>query len=70
MCLLSIKVNIMMITNARLVIVLIFLSSWIWNAIKFTSCDFESNFKCEAIHGIGLFVPFSSLITVWFDVDK
>ena len=50
--------------------VVVFLTSWVWNAVKFASCDFESDFKCEVIHGAGVFIPMTSLLTVWFDVDK
>ena len=55
-----------------IVFVMIFVGivSWVWNGIKLTSCDFESDYKCEAIHGIGLFVPPASIITVWFADDE
>ena len=43
--------------------------SWIWNAVKLTSCDFESNYRCELIHGAGLVVPPLSIVTVWFGDD-
>jgi hypothetical protein len=46
------------------------MGSWIWNAAKFASCDFESNYKCEVIHGVGIFIPPASIITVWFDDDR
>ena len=42
---------------------------WIVNLIKFTNCDFKSDYRCEAIHGVGL-IPYISSVTVWFDVDK
>ncbi len=42
--------------------------SWIGNLYKLTQCDFESPWKGEAIHAVGLFGP-ASLITVWFS-DK
>lgn len=42
---------------------------WIWNAVKFASCDFKSDYKCEAIHGGGVFIPPAAIITVWFDDD-
>lgn len=42
---------------------------WVWNAVKLASCDFESNYKCEVIHGAGLVVPPLSIITVWFADD-
>lgn len=41
----------------------------VWNAVKLASCDFESNYKCEVIHGAGLVVPPLSLVTVWFADD-
>lgn len=55
--------------RVMIAVLFIFLGSWIWNAVKFASCDFESDFKCEVIHGAGVFIPMASLITVWFDVD-
>lgn len=59
-------------TEARikLAVVMVLLASWIWNAVKFASCDFESDFKCEVVHGAGVFIPMAAVITVWFDVDK
>ena len=43
--------------------------SWVWNAVKLASCDFESNYKCEVIHGAGLVVPPLAIGTVWFADD-
>lgn len=43
--------------------------AWIWNVVKLTSCDFESNYRCEVIHGAGLVVPPLSIVTVWFGDD-
>lgn len=40
--------------------------SWIVNAFAFFNCDFESSYKDEIIHGVGLFIPPLSGITVWF----
>lgn len=45
---------------------LIYAVSWIINVIKLCMCDFEPSYKEEIIHGVGAFVPFSSLITMWF----
>jgi len=39
------------------------------NAYKLTQCDYESPWKCEAVHALGLVVPPLSLITVWSEVD-
>lgn len=52
------------------IICMIFLGIWLWNAIKFTYCDFESDFKCEVIHGVGLVIPGTAVITVWFNTDN
>jgi len=56
-------------TSTMLIVVALLITPWIWNAAKFASCDFESNYKCEAIHGIGVFVPPAAYVTVWFDDD-
>lgn len=42
---------------------------WLANAFKLSQCDFESNWKCEVIHAVGLVVPPASIVTVWFDTD-
>jgi len=52
-----------------LLVALIFAAPWIVNGIKFAHCDFEGNMKCELIHGIGVVIPPTSWITVWFDTD-
>ncbi len=59
--------SIIIITGPLLLMLLIF---WLWNIVKFASCDFESNYRCEVIHGVGIVVPPTSIITVWFDTDK
>ena len=43
---------------------------WVWNCYKFAHCDFESDFNCEVIHGIGVFAPPAAYVTVWFDDDS
>jgi len=43
--------------------------SWVGNLLKLTDCDFEPNYRCEALHGAGL-IPVVSVITVWADTDK
>ena len=45
------------------------IGGWVWNAVKLTSCDFESDYRCEVIHGAGLVVPPLSIVTVWFGDD-
>ena len=50
-------------------VIIISIAPYIWNGVKFASCDFEAGWKCEVIHGIGVVVPPASLITVWFADD-
>ena len=52
------------------VVVVPIIGLWIWNAAKLASCDFEPNYKCEVIHGIGLIIPPSSVVTAWFADDE
>ena len=53
-----------------IITLVIFVSPYAWNGYKLAGCDFESNYKCEAIHGIGVIIPPASIITVWFDDDR
>ncbi|MCK5128151.1 MAG: hypothetical protein KAR42_17985 [candidate division Zixibacteria bacterium] len=52
-----------------LIIFVLAVIPYIWNIVKFTSCDFESNYKCEIIHGVGIIIPPAAYIGVWFDDD-
>ena len=45
------------------------IGSWITNLVKLTDCDFSAPYRCEAIHGVGLFPP-AALGLVWFGTDK
>lgn len=54
---------------AQLMIIFIFGGAWIWNINKLTDCDFEPDFKCEAVHAIGI-IPPAAIVTVWFGVDE
>lgn len=40
--------------------------AWVVNLIKFIGCDFDSPWKDEIIHGVGVFFALPSLVTVWF----
>lgn len=55
------------------IIVLGIIACWFVNAYKLFNCDFKGgdnkDWKCEAIHGLGLFPPVS-LVSVWFDSDE
>lgn len=50
----------------QLFIWIFFIVCWVWNLIKFIKCDFAPIDKHEIIHGLGVFLPPSSVITVWF----
>lgn len=52
------------------VIVIGFLLPWPINAYKLSNCDFKSDYKCEVMHGIGVFVPPAAIVTVWFGTDE
>ena len=51
-------------------IIVLGFTPYVWNGYKLSNCDFEANYKCEAIHGVGVIVPPASLITMWFDDDE
>ena len=44
-------------------------STWMINLDEFTHCDFKAPYKCEIVHGIGLFPP-ANFITMWFGGDE
>ena len=52
-----------------MIICILVCTPYVWNAVKFASCDFESNYECEVVHGIGVFIPPSAFVTVWFGDD-
>jgi len=51
-----------------IIFVIFFFISWPVNLWKFTRCDFESPFKCEIFHALGL-IPVLSPFTVWIGTD-
>jgi len=60
--------------NLLLSIALVFVllaAPWVVNAVKFIECDFEpsNNYKCEVVHGIGVFIYPASIVTVWLDYE-
>lgn len=53
-----------------LTLTVIFLVGWILNVFKFAvDCDFASPYKCEAIRGVGIFVPFVGGVTGYIDIE-
>ena len=50
------------------VIVSLVLIAWGVNIVRFINCDFESPYKCEIVHGIGLVPPIAPFV-VWTDTD-
>lgn len=55
---------------AMLVFMGVLLAPWVCNFYKLSNCDFDSDYKCEVIHGVGVVVPPASYITVWFGDDS
>lgn len=53
-----------------LIVSILVLSPYCINAYKLAGCDFESNYKCEAVHSIGVVIPPAAFVTVWFDDDQ
>lgn len=49
--------------------VMLLLSPVAINAFKLLNCDFESDYRCEVIHGIGVVLPPASYVTAWFKSD-
>ncbi len=47
----------------------LFSIGWVKNLIKLTECDFNEPYKCEVVHGIGIF-PVVGGITGWLDMGK
>lgn len=54
---------------ANLILVIALIILWSLNFYKLINCDFQSPYKCEIIHGIGIAPPIS-LLTGWLDVGK
>ena len=53
----------------QIIIILVVGSGWTYNIVKLTRCDFESPYKAEVIHIIGL-VPPIGMITGWMNPGK
>lgn len=43
--------------------------TWIINIVKLTDCDFKTPYRCEVLHGVGLFPPIN-VVTAWMSTDK
>ena len=53
-----------------LILLILFFAPWCINAYKFANCDFKADYKCEVVHGIGIFIFPASFVTTWFDSDE
>ena len=56
-------------TTFFVIIILFCLFAWPVNLYRLTQCDFESPYRCEVLHGVGL-VPFIAPFVVLTDVDE
>ena len=53
-----------------LILAVIACTPYVWNGYKLSDCDFEANYKCEFIHGVGVVMPPLAFVTVWFGDDS
>jgi len=53
-----------------ILIILLAVTPYTVNGYKLSNCDFESDYKCEIIHGIGVILPPTALVTMWFGSDS
>ena len=56
--------------GSALLLLVLLAMPWVYNGYKLTNCDFEADYKCEVIHGVGVVLPPTSWITVWFGDDS
>jgi len=54
---------------AGLLVTLFFAGCWMQNLYKFSQCDFEPNYKAEAMYGMGIVLP-TFLATAFMDFGK
>lgn len=47
-----------------------FFAVYFTNIYLLTNCDFQSDYRCEVIHGAGAIIPPAAFITVFFDTDE
>lgn len=43
--------------------------AWVWNMSKLFHCDFEADYRCEVLHGMGVAPPLA-IFTVWAGTDE
>lgn len=55
---------------ALIIVTAVLALPWCINLYKGINCDFEAPYRCEIIHGTGVFIPPAAYVTVWFDSDK
>jgi hypothetical protein len=57
------------IVAVYLFIVLLVAVGWVKNIVKLTQCDFETPYKAEVIHAVGVLPPVGA-ITGWLDLGE
>ena len=53
------------VTTAQIIILLIAalaITGWVKNIIKLSGCDFQSPYKCEVIHAVGIIPPVGAVV--------
>jgi hypothetical protein len=56
------------IAIGNLLIVAVIGTGWVKNIIKLSDCDFQSPYKAEVIHVVGL-IPPVGMVTGWLNID-
>jgi hypothetical protein len=51
------------------VVFIVMCGSWVVNLNQLLACDFKSDYRCEAVHAVGL-IPIASVVTVWVDTEE
>ena len=44
------------------------LTGWVKNVVKLAHCDFQSPYKAEVVHAVGILPPVG-MITGWISID-
>ncbi|MFA6199095.1 MAG: hypothetical protein WC679_01650 [Bacteroidales bacterium] len=51
-------------------VVILAVVGYIKNIVAVVNCDFASPYKCEIVHGVGVFVPPVGAIAGWMDLGN
>ena len=52
-----------------MLVIILAMAGWVKNIVKLTQCDFESSYKAEVLHTVGVFTPLGAIFG-WLDLGK